>query len=341
LRQGIQNNLPKDAPAFFFLDIQADQKDAFETLLAEQPSVHTIKLSPNLRGKIVAINGVPAAQALKDKSESWLLQNDRGFTYETKIPAHSEVTSGEWWPDDYQGPPIVSVVEDVQRGFGVKPGDQITVSILGREITATIANTRTVNWMNMTINFAITFAPGVLEAAPHSWLATVVAEPRHETTIQRNIGAAFPNISMVRLSDAVNALGQILGNMATAVRVTAIVAVLTGIFVLAGSLAATRMQRVYDTVILKVLGVQRRTLVQGFLFEFCLLGFFAGILSMLIGMAVSWTVMVPLMDLKWTFYPGPAVLTALCGIGLTILIGWAITGRVLNSPVAAHLRSDI
>lgn len=340
LRQGISNNLPKDAPAFFFLDIQKDQKEDFEELLSAQPSVSTIRFSPNLRGKIVSVNGVPAAQALMDKSESWLLQNDRGFTYESILPAHSEITSGEWWPADYQGPPLISVVEDVQRGFGVGPGDKITVNILGRDITATIANTRSVNWMNMTINFAITFAPGTLEAAPHSWLATVVAAPHQETNIQRNIGTEFPNISMIRLSDAVNAAGSILGNMATAVRITAMVAVVTGIFVLAGSLAASRMQRLYDVVILKVLGVKRRTLVEGFLFEFCLLGLCAGILSMFLGIAVSWTVMVMLMELQWTFYPLPALMTALGGIGLTLTIGWIVTGRVLNAPVAQHLRND-
>lgn len=341
LRQGIANNLPKDAPSFFFLDIQGHQKNDFEKLLAEQPTVSTIRLSPNLRGKIVNVNGVPADKALVDKSESWLLQNDRGFTYETVLPAHSEITSGEWWPADYKGPPLVSVVEDVERGFGVKPGDSITVNILGRDITATIANTRSVNWMNMTINFAITFAPGTLEAAPHSWLATVVADPDQETSIQRTIGGAFPNISMIRLSDAVNSIGEILGNMATAVRATALVAVITGILVLAGSLAASRMQRIYDVVILKVLGIRNSTLIQGFFFEFCLLGFCAGILSMVFGMAASWTVMVILMELKWTFYAIPSFLTLLGGIALTVIIGWLSTGRVLQTPVAQHLRNDL
>lgn len=341
LRQGIAHNLPSDAPAFFFLDIQKDQKDAFEQLLLEQPTVSTIRFSPNLRGKIVSVNGVPAAQALIDNEERWLLQNDRGFTYETTLPAHSEISSGEWWPADYQGPPLISVVEDVERGFGVKPGDTMTVNILGRDITATIANTRTVNWLNMTINFAITFAPGTLEAAPHSWLATIVASPDQEASIQRVIGAAFPNISMIRLSDVIDAAGTMLGNMATAVRITAMVAVITGLLVLAGSLAASRMQRVYDVVILKVLGIRHRTLVQGFLFEFCILGLCAGGLSVLLGMAISWTIMVPLMELQWTFYPLPTFMTVMGGIGLTMLIGWLVTGRVLNTPVAQHLRSDL
>lgn len=340
LRQGIAENLPEDAPAFFFLDIQPDQKEEFAALLQAQPTVGTVKLSPNLRGRIVSVNGVPAEQALVDDSERWLLQNDRGFTYASELPAHSDILSGEWWPKDYKGPPLVSVVEDVQRGFNVGPGDNITVNVLGRDITATIANTRSVNWMNMTINYAVTFAPGTLEAAPHSWLATAVADPSQENAIQRKISKAFPNISVIRVSESLAAAGQILGNIATAVRLTALVAILTGVLVLASSLAATRTQRLYDTVILKVLGVRSRTLILAFLLEFGLLGILAGGIAISLGGIVSWAVMTQLMELRWNFYLLPAVVTCLMGLGLTLLIGWAVTGRILSVSAAAHLRAD-
>lgn len=340
LRYGIAQNLPQDAPAFFFVDIQGDQKDSFEELLSAQESAQTIVMSPNLRGRIVSVNGIPAREALKDKSERWLLQNDRGFTYATEIPAHSEILAGEWWPSDYQGPPIISVVDDVVRAFDVKPGDTMTVNVMGRDITATIANTRSVNWMTFTVNFAITFAPGVLESAPHSWLATVVADPDREAEIQRNIGAAFPNISMVRLSEAISAISDILGNIGHAVRATALVAIITGIFVLAGSLAATRTQRVYDTVILKVLGVSRSTIIGGFLFEFALLGLIAGLVSLVLGALISWAVMTLLMELNWALYPGPALLAAMGGTVLTLVIGWLVTGRVLSASAATYLRNE-
>lgn len=339
-RYGIVQNLPKDAPAFFFMDIQGDQKQGFQTLLSQQDSARNIVMSPNLRGRIVAVNGIPAADAIKDGSQRWLLQNDRGFTYTPDLPAHSEILSGSWWPADYKGPPLVSVVEDVVKAFGVKVGDQITVNILGRDITATIANTRSVNWMNFTVNFAITFAPGTLEAAPHSWLATVVADPTKETAIQRSITSTYPNISMIRLSEAISAAQTILGNMANAVRGTAAIALITGVFVLAGSLAATRTQRTYDIVILKVLGIARSTLIVGFVLEFILLGVIAAALSLALGTAISWAVMSQLMNLPWHFYPVPAILTALSGAVLMLIIGWLVTGRVLSASAATHLRNE-
>jgi putative ABC transport system permease protein len=339
-RYGIVQNLPKDAPAFFFMDIQGDQKNEFQNLLSHQETARNIVMSPNLRGRIVSINGIPAADAIKDDSQRWLLQNDRGFTYTTDLPAHSEILLGAWWPSDYKGPPLVSVVEDVVKAFGVKIGDKITVNILGRDITATIANTRSVNWMNFTVNFAITFAPGALDSAPHSWLATVVADPAKESSIQRNITAKFPNISMIRLSDAISAAQTILGNMATAVRGTAAIALITGVFVLAGSLAATRTQRVYDIVILKVLGVPRSTLIIGFILEFAVLGLIAASLSLALGTCISWAVMSQLMNLPWHFYPLPAILTSLSGAALTLAIGWMVTGRVLSASAATHLRNE-
>ncbi len=340
LRDGITRNLPSDAPAFFFLDIQGSQKEAFGALLEQQPSAREVKFAANIRGRIVSVNGVPAAQALIDESERWLLQNDRGFTYTSELPAHSTITSGSWWPADYQGPPLVSVVNDVEKGFGVKPGDQITFNILGRDITATIANVREVNWTNFTINFAFTFAPGTLEAAPHSWLATVVADPREEGRIQKVMGAAFPNVSMIRLTDAIEAATGILTSIADAVRVTALVAVATGVLVLASSLAATRTQRLYDTVILKVLGTPSRTLVKAFLLEFSLLGAIAAVISLALGAFISWAILVRMMELTWMFYTLPALLTGLACVLLTLSIGWAVTGRTLAQPAAPYLRNE-
>lgn len=341
----LRDNLPEDAPAFFFLDIQPTQKDAFVALLESWPTARNIIITPNLRGKIVNVNGVPAVDALRDKKESWLLNNDRGFTYVRDMPAHSKLLAGEWWPqtwppENYDGLPLVSVVDDVQRGFGVKPGDTIDVMILGRPIKAKIANVREVNWTTFTVNFAITFAPGVLEGAPHNWLGTVVADPAQEADLQRAITKAFPNISMVRVSDAVTAIETVLGQMNQAVRVMALLAVLTGMFVLAGALMATRMQRVYDTVILKVLGAPRRILVRALLIEMALLGLLAALTAIGFGTLISWTVLDLFMDLPWALYLVPAFVAALAGWVFIVATGWIVLGRVLRSPAAPYLRNE-
>lgn len=340
LRGILTENMPVDAPAFFFLDIQPDQKASFETFLKQWPQASNVVMTPNLRGRIKAVNGIDAETALIDRRESWLLQNDRGFTYTPTQPAHSTVTAGTWWPENYSGEPLVSVVDDVERGFGVKPGDKITVSILGRDITATIANVREVNWTSFTINFAITFAPGTLEGAPHTWLATVVAPPDQEAALQKAIAKSFPNISMVRVSEAVKSVQDILGQMVLAIRIMAVLALTTGLFVLAGTLSATRLQRVYDSVILKVIGVPQRQLTWGLVLEFLVLGIIAATLATVLGLIISWGIMDPLMDLGWTFYPALSAGVVASGALVILAVGILTLHRVLRSPVFHYLRNE-
>lgn len=336
----LHDNLPNDAPAFFFLDIQPEQKDKFSEIVKSVPDASKLIVMPNLRGRIVSVNGVPAKDALIDKRESWLLANERGFTYTGEQPAHSEITSGKWWPSDYQGPPLISVVDDVERGFGVKPGDKMAVSVLGREIEATIANIREVNWTNFTVNFAITFAPGVLEAAPHSWLATIVAPPAQETQIQRAVTKEFPNISMIRISEAIETVTNLLGQMNQAIRIMALLALATGLIVLAESLIATRARRSYDTVILKVVGVPQSILRTTLLIEFTLLGFIAAASASIISTIVSWAVLSLWMDLEWGFYPGLIVTTMMISLSAIVLTSWLVLRNLLRASPAPYLRND-
>lgn len=340
LRGALIDNLPVDAPAFFFMDIQPDQKVAFETLVKTLPTASHLVMMPNLRGRIVSVNGVEAEKALIDQRESWLLQNERGFTYTSRLPAHSEITSGKWWPENYSGPPLVSVVDDVERGFGVKPGDRIAVQIMGRTIEAEVANVRNVDWTNMTINFAITFAPGALESAPHSWLATIVADPAQESAIQGAITRSFPNISMIRLSDAIDTVNDLLGQMNIAVRVMALLALATGLIVLVESLIATRAERTYDTVILKVIGVPRKILSRSMAIELFALGSVAAVISGGLGTLISWAILDGWMHLPWRFYPGLAMISMAASLILIMLAGWLVLRGLLKSPALPYLRNE-
>ncbi|PZP56830.1 MAG: glycosyl transferase family 1 [Micavibrio aeruginosavorus] len=336
----LSENLPKDAPAFFFLDIQPDQKPEFERLVSAFPTASKLIVMPNLRGRIASVNGVDAKDALIDKRESWLLSNERGFTYTDALPAHSEIMSGNWWPKDYKGPPLISVVDDVERGFGVKPGDKMKFLILGREIEATIANVREVNWTTFTVNFAITFAPGALEGAPHSWLATVVADPNQETALQRAVTEKFPNISMIRLSDTIETVSNLIGQMNLAVRIMALLALGTGLIVLIEALIASRSQRSYDTVILKVVGVPQNILKHIMLAEFALLSGVATLTAAMIGTVVSWGVLDLWMDLQWNFYPLLILQTVVISMVFIILTSWLVLKNMLKSPAIKYLRNE-
>ena len=336
----LHDNLPADAPTFFFLDIQPDQRDAFTAIVKETPGITHPIVMPNLRGRIVSVNDVPAEKALIDSRESWLLSNDRGFTFTSDLPAHSEILDGAWWPANYSGQPIVSVVKDVQNAFAVKPGDTMTFSILGREITAKVANVRDVNWANFTINFAITFAPGALDTAPYSSLATVVATGDAENILQRKIVRAFPNVTMINVKYAIDTFSQLMGKMNIAVQVMAFITLITGLIVLVESLLAARQERKYETVVLKVIGFSPGRLRTIMLYEYVLMGGVAVGFSALFGTLISRLIIHDWMGFEWNFYPGLVAQTIMFSMMIIVGVSWLVQRGILKSSVMAQLRND-
>lgn len=339
-REGLQKGRPADSPSFFFLDIQKDQRAEFEKLVLSVPQTRDLHVTPNIRGRIVAVNGKLAEQALVDPSESWLLSNDRGLTYMQDMPPGAQISAGAWWETPYTGPPLLSVVDDVRRAFNIGIGDTITVNVLGRDVTATIANVREVTWTTFTINFSLTFSPGVLEDAPQTFLATVVAPTSAESDIQRAVARQFPNITIVNVNQAIQTVTGMMANMSLAVQATALVSFVTGLLVLAGAVASMQSRRSYETVVLKVLGARRKDILQAFVIEFGLAGLFAGAIAASLGSAASWAIVTHIMDWNWVFDVRPIAVAILAGCVAVIAVGFYGLNDMLQKRPLLYLRNE-
>src|SRR6202035_5059642 len=162
--------VPAEAPAFFFIDIQPDQLAGFAELVRATPGARFDQV-PMMRGRITRLKGVPVEDAAVAPEAQWALRSDRGLTYAASLPQGSRLAAGAWWPSDYQGPPLVSFDAALALGMGLKVGDTLTVNLLGREITATIANLRSIDWERLGINFVMVFAAGTLQHALPTHLA--------------------------------------------------------------------------------------------------------------------------------------------------------------------------
>src|SRR5262249_33876240 len=117
LRQQFMAALPDKAPSFFFLDIQAADAERFDAFIHAQAPRATLERVRMLRGRIVSANGIPAEELKPTANTAWVLQSDRGITYGDAVPAGSRLAEGEWWPPDYQGPPLVSFEQKIAEGF--------------------------------------------------------------------------------------------------------------------------------------------------------------------------------------------------------------------------------
>lgn len=333
------DSLPAEAPAFFFIDIQPDQLAGFEDAVRATPGARFEQV-PMLRGRITRLNGVPVEQAPIAPEAQWALRSDRGLTYAAALPAGSQLVAGSWWPADYHGPPLVSFDAELASGMGLKVGDTLTVNLLGRDITATIANLRSIEWRRLGINFTLVFAPGTLEGAPQTHLAAVWMPPAVEETLVRIVTDRFANISAIHVREALATVERILDVINDAIQLTSLITLVSGILVLGGAIAAGHHRRVYDAVVLKVLGATRGMIAMAFLIEHGLLGALSALIASAGGTLAAYFIVTRLMKIDWVFLPVPLLWTVALASVLTLVMGFAGTWRALGAKAAPYLRNE-
>ena len=186
------------------------------------------------------------------------------------------------------------------------------------------------------------FSPNTFAGAPHTALATLrMGEdtPEAEQAVLRGLGDDFPAVTAVRVRDALDAVNQIIAQLALAIRAAAAVALVASIFVLAGALAAGNRGRVHDAVVLKTLGATRATLIRAYVTEYLLLGVGTAVFAIGAGALASSFVVSTIMQLPYRFDWGVGLATLLVSLLLTIGLGLAGTWRVLGRKAAPVLRT--
>jgi putative ABC transport system permease protein len=335
----IDGRLAEHAPADFFIDIQPDQLSGFADILRAVPGA-SFEQVPMLRGRITRLNGTPIETAEVAPQAQWALRSDRGLTYAATLPAGSRIVEGEWWPADYRGPPLVSFDAELARGMGLKIGDTLTVNLLGRDITARIGSLRQIDWERLGINFVMVFAPGTLEAAPQTHLAALYAAPADEERIVRAVIERFPNVSAIPVHEALAALSRVVAMIGQAIRLVALVTLGAGILVLGGAVAAGHRRRVYDAVVLKVLGATRGAIAAAFLIEHGLVGLLTALVAAIFGTILAYVLVTGPLRTDWVFLPVPLLLIAGGAVLLTLVLGFAGTWRALGGKPAHYLRNE-
>ncbi len=336
MQTAISEELPTVAPAYFFLDILNDQRDEFVEIVLANEDVAKIETAPMLQGMITKVNGQPAKEVFGDH---WAIEGDRGITYSAIPPNGVELTEGEWWTEDYTGPPLMSFTAHDAEELGLVIGDQITFNVLGRDITSTITNFRDVEWSGMGINFLMVLNPAALENAPHSHIATVYADAEAEGALLREVADAFPNITAIRVGDAIDQVTAALTGIASAIRWGAAATLVTGFVVLIGAAAAGERRRVYEAAILKTLGATRARILGSFALRAAILGAAAGLIAIAFGGVAGFAVMTFVMEVDFTFEVVSAAAIVIGGALASLLAGLAFALRPLNARPAQVLRS--
>jgi putative ABC transport system permease protein len=335
----IRSTIPAKAPSFFLLDIPAGEVGRFRRLAGEAAPDGDLITIPSLRGRVVAVGGRRVSEMEELPPDAWFLRGDRGLTYSPTLPQGSRLVAGRWWPPGYRGPPLVSLDVEAARAVGLGVGDTLAVSVLGREIEARIASLREIDWDTMGFNFVIVFAPGTLESAPHSFMATISMPEAEERPFARSVARAFPTVSAIRVKEVAETVSGMLSQLSVAVRAAASVAILAGIAVLAGALAASRRARIYDSVILKLLGATRGRILAAQALEHGALALILTALAFVLGTACGWYVIVRMFELDWAPDWASVAITLAGGAAATMALGLLGSLPVLAARPARALRS--
>jgi putative ABC transport system permease protein len=305
------------------LDIPAAEESRFRALAGRHLPGAELRLVPALRGPVTALNGQPVSSLKAVPEGAWILRGDRGLTFAGELPVGNAVVEGEWWPADYRGPPLVSLDVEAGRALDLKIGDTITIAVLGVPIEARIASFRTIDWRSFGFNFAIIFAPGTLEQAPYTLMATAAPEAGGSTiAFERALASALPMVSTIRVGEVVQRVTTILEGLDAAIRLATAVAILIGVAVLAGAVTATRRTRARESVLLKLVGATRGQVLTAQAIEFLAMSGGIVLLAFLAGTAAAWGAVTLLFQLP--FAPDWPSLLLLPLIGMAVAVATAL-----------------
>jgi putative ABC transport system permease protein len=348
----IEEQIPANAPSFFFIDIQPDQYASFKQVLEQQIPNTPYDLVPVVRTRLTAIEGRPInPEDYKGKRNGWYFTREYVVTTFSSLPKDNVVTQGYWWGHtklqtstinipSQENLPLVSVEEDAAKNLGLSIGSTLTLNIQGVPFVAKVSSLRRVDWGSFSMNFFMIVEPGSLDGAPITYIATARVPKPLEIHLQQAIVATMPNVTAIHVGDVLDNIAKIFRQLAMGIQALAVLCLITGAVVMIAAISINRYRRLHELAILKALGGNRRLLLFSLGTEFGLIGGFAGLVGIVLGCLLSWSVLHFFFDLTWAINT-PVLLTGLLmTILLTLGTGFLGTYRLLGFPPLSVLRQE-
>jgi putative ABC transport system permease protein len=333
-----------DRPNLVMFDIQRDQAGGVERLIRSRGH-RLVQRTPMVPARVSAINGRTVRELLADsagwRNSRWALRREYRHTYRDTLVASEALLAGEWWgkPTTPEGPPRISLEEDIAAELQVGLGDHITWDVQGLLIETEVTSIRRVNWARFEPNFFVVFEPGALEDAPQSIvLLCRIEDPTERALLQRDLVRAYANVAVVDLTLVQETLDTILGSVSLAIRFMALFSVAAGLVVLVGAIATSRFQRMRESALLKTLGARRAQVARIIATEYCALGLVAALAGMGLAAIAGWALTRFLFEVPFRL---PTVSLAILGLGAaaaTTAVGLMNSLHVFRSTPLAVIR---
>jgi putative ABC transport system permease protein len=277
-------------------DIQEDQIEMVEQAVV-QLGLPIEEKTPIVTMRILEAGVQKVSDVRSDTAfvgEKWPFLREYRSSYRETLTSSETIVDGKWHGDEpitTSADAVVSLEEDIARQLGVGVGDNLVLDVQGVPMTAEVGSIRSVEWRRMSSNFFMVFDPGVLQSAPKFFVvATRVPDDAAAATLQRSIVADFPNVSIIDLDLILKTAGSILDRISFVIRFMALFCIVTGILVLIASVAASRYQRLRESILLRTLGASTKQIIAILNIENIFLGAMASLTGACLALVVSWLV---------------------------------------------------
>jgi putative ABC transport system permease protein len=338
----ITTTAPRTAPAMVFTEIPGIQAAAFDAEIARVMPLtpDTYLRLPFATGRISGLKGQPVDKDKIKPGQRWAFDNDIGMTLLSGRPKDGETVAGQWWKPDYAGPPLLALNAELAEGAGLKVGDMVTLTILGRDIEARIAVLRKIEFGGFGPNFNVVLNPKALEGADLRNVAIARLDKAQEAALTRRLGDSFPGVNVISVREQLDAAAALFDRLALAVRGAAGVAGLAGLLVLAGAIAAGARARAREAATLKVLGATRGQILAAYAIEYGAVGLIAGAAGVALGFAAAWPVVVKVFEASWSVDWGGVMILLAGAAGLSTAGGLLAAALALSQRPAPVLRAE-
>ena len=297
----IAKSIPDIAPDYFFVGIQNEEKNIFEKKIISMDPNANIEVVPMVSSGIIKINGVNPSTYIKPENDSyWVIGSDRRSSWVDKIPEDNPLTEGKWWdltkPDQLQ----ISLDAKVAEDLNIKLGDIFTLNIYGREIEGEIVNFRAVDYRDLNINFAMLFNPQFAENIPHEYLATAKFD-NIEKFDEINMLETLPSLSMIKISDYLNKVTDVLNKVFIAVTLISAVTIIIGLIVISSTIMVQGKIKQYQNLVFKILGFTKKQIIFSSIIEFIINFVSIILLSTFFAVITSKYIIESIFQLNWQF----------------------------------------
>ena len=338
LLQGWRQTLDANAPNHFMINIQPHEIESVSQIY-RNAGVTVPEFVPLVRARMTTINGVSVKEReYPTRDGEWMANREANLSFAARLSSSNEIVSGEWWPEDYDGPPLVSVEEEAAIETGLEIGDRMVFLVAGREIEVEIASTRKVNWDSFQPNFFMMFSPGPLDGLPTTYIASLKIEKEQQPVLVELV-RAHPSISVIDLDAILQQVRGIIEKASLAVQAVFIFTLAAGIAVLFAAVQSTIDERRFESAMLRALGARKRTVFSGVMAEFAALGVAAGVLASAGASILAAIVATQLFQLPYAFNPLLWTVGVAAGVVVVCASGFVAARGAINAPPVEVLRA--